>query len=157
MVYAVFVLERGQAEESCQAFLKQPGKNMNHTVSDFVIRIKNAARARRKEIIAPYTRITKEIAKVLVKQGFLDEVKEQTVEKKKMLSLKIRYRNRIPALTDVKIISKPSIRVYTPSKNIIQAQRKGMFIFVLSTSKGILTGHEAEKKNLGGEVLFKVW
>ncbi len=130
---------------------------MNHTVSDFVIRIKNAARARRKEIIAPYSRIAKEIAKVLVKEGFLEEAKEQIVDKKKMLSLKIRYRNRIPVLTDVKIISKPSIRVYTPSKNIVQAQRKGMFTLVISTNRGILTGHEAEKKNLGGEVLFKVW
>lgn len=130
---------------------------MNHTVSDFVIRIKNAARARRREILAPYTRITREIAKVLQKEGFLEEVKEQTVDKKKMLILKIRYKNRSPVLTDVKIISKPSIRVYTPSKNINASQRKGMFIFVLSTSKGILTGHEAVKKNLGGEILFKVW
>lgn len=142
-------------------FLKQLGselvETMNHTVSDFIIRIKNAARARRREILAPYTRITGEIAKVLEKEGFLEEVKEQTVDKKKMLSFKIRYKNRIPILTDVKIISKPSIRVYTPSKNINVSQRKGMFIFVLSTSKGILTGHEAIKKNLGGEILFKVW
>lgn len=130
---------------------------MNHTVSDFVIRIKNAARARRREIVAPYTRITREIAKVLQKEGFLEEVKEQTVDKKKMLSLRIRYKNRTPILTDIKIISKPSIRIYTPSKNINVNQRKGMFIFVLSTSKGILAGHEAVKKNLGGEVLFKVW
>ena len=130
---------------------------MNHTVSDFIIRIKNAALARRREILAPYTRITREIAKVLEKEGFLEEVKEQTVDKKKMLNIIIRYRNRIPVLTDVKIISKPSIRVYTPSKNIVQNQRKGMFTLVLSTNKGILTGHEAEKKNLGGEVLFKIW
>ena len=130
---------------------------MNHTVSDFVIRIKNAALARRREVFVPYTRITKEIAKVLEKEGFLEEVKEQTVDKKKILKLKVRYKNRIPVLTDVKIISKPSIRVYTPSKNINTSQRKGMFIFILSTSKGILTGHEAEKKNLGGEVLFKIW
>lgn len=130
---------------------------MNHTVSDFIIRIKNAAKARRREILVPYTRITKEIAKVLVREGFLEEVKEQTIDKKKMLSLKVRYRNRIPVLTDVKIISKPSIRVYTPSKNIVQNQRKGMFTIILSTNKGILTGHEAEKKNLGGEVLFKIW
>lgn len=130
---------------------------MNHTVSDFVIRIKNAALARRREILVPYTRITKEIAKVLEKEGFLEEVKEQTVNKKKILKLRVRYKNRTPVLTDVKIISKPSIRVYTPSKNINTSQRKGMFIFILSTSKGILTGHEAEKKNLGGEVLFKIW
>ena len=130
---------------------------MNHTVSDFVIRIKNAALARRREVFVPYTRIIKEIAKVLEREGFLEEVKEQAVDKKRVLRLKVRYRNRIPVLTDVKIISKPSIRVYTPSKNINTSQRKGMFIFILSTSKGILTGHEAEKKNLGGEVLFKIW
>ena len=130
---------------------------INHTVSDFVIRIKNAARARRKEIPAPYNRISKEIAKVLVRKGFLEGVSEKIVNDRKMLTIKIKYNNRIPVVTDTKIISKPSARIYSGSKNLIQNQRKGMYTTVLSTNKGIMTGDEAQKKNLGGEVLFRIW
>lgn len=130
---------------------------INHTVSDFVTRIKNAARARRKEMLAPYNRISREIAKVLVKEGFLDEVSDQVLDGRKVLTIKIKYNNRIPVITDTKIISKPSSRRYSGSKKLIQNQKKGMYVTVLSTNKGIMTGHEAQKKNLGGEVLFRIW
>ncbi len=130
---------------------------VNHTVSDFIIRIKNAAKARRKEILTPYNRISRDIAKVLVKEGFLENVKEQVVDDKKMLGIKIKYNNRIPVITDTKVVSKPSSRTYSGSKNLIQNQRKGMYTIILSTNKGIMTGDEAQKKNLGGEVLFKIW
>ena len=130
---------------------------VNHTVSDFIIRIKNAAKARRKEILTPYNRISRDIAKVLVKEGFLENVKEQIIDDKKMLGIKIKYNNRIPVITDTKVVSKPSSRTYSGSKNLIQNQRKGMYTIILSTNKGIMTGDEAQKKNLGGEVLFRIW
>ena len=130
---------------------------VNHTVSDFIIRIKNAARARRKEIVTPYNRISRDIGKVLVREGFLEDVKDQIVEGKKTLTIKIKYNNRIPVITDTKVVSKPSSRTYSGSKNLIQNQRKGMYTIILSTNKGIMTGDEAQKKNLGGEVLFRIW
>lgn len=130
---------------------------VNHTVSDFIIRIKNAAKARRKEILTPYNRISKDIAKVLVREGFLENVKEQVLDNKKVLGIKIKYNNRIPVITDTKVVSKPSSRTYSGSKNLIQNQRKGMYTIILSTNKGIMTGDEAQKKNLGGEVLFRIW
>lgn len=130
---------------------------VNHTVSDFVTRIKNAARARRKEITTPYSRICRDIAKVLAKEGFLEDVREQSIENRKMLNFKIKYNNRIPVITDTKIVSKPSSRIYSGSNNLIQNQRKGMYTIVLSTNKGIMTGDEAQKKKLGGEVLFRIW
>lgn len=130
---------------------------VNHTVSDFIIRIKNAAKAKRKEIITPYNRISRDIAKVLVREGFLENVKEQVLDNKKVLDIKIKYNNRIPVITDTKIVSKPSSRTYSGSKNLVQNQRKGMYTIILSTNRGIMTGDEAQKKNLGGEVLFKIW
>lgn len=130
---------------------------VNHTVSDFIIRIKNAAKAKRKEIVTPYNRISRDIAKVLVREGFLENVKEQVLDNKKMLGIKIKYNNRIPVITDTKVVSKPSSRTYSGSKNLIQNQRKGMYTIILSTNKGIMTGDEAQKRNLGGEVLFKIW
>ena len=97
------------------------------------------------------------IAKVLVREGFLEEVKETRQDNRKVLNLRIKYNNRIPVITDTKIVSKPSLRVYSGSSNLVQHQKKGMYTLILSTSKGILTGDEAQKKNLGGEVLFRIW
>ncbi len=130
---------------------------MNHVVSDFIIRVKNASLANRKEISVPYARINKEIANVLVKEGFLEDVKEQGTPNKKSLVVKIKYENRVPVLTGVEIISKPSLRTYITSKNIADLQKRGMYIVILSTSKGIMTGNEAFKKRIGGEILFKIW
>lgn len=158
MAYVGYVLENWLPRVNCQALLKQVGEgNMNHTVSDFIIRIKNATLSRRKEISVPFARVSKEIAMVLVKEGFLEEVKEQKLGKRKVLMIKIKYRKRIPVLTDVEIISKPSLRVYSPSKNIADLQRRGMYTMILSTNKGIMTGNEAYRKKIGGEIFFKIW
>ncbi len=69
---------------------------MNHLVSDFIIRVKNSAIAKRKEVVLPYSKINKEIGRVLVKEGFLENIKEEEVEGKKQLRAVIRYQNRIP-------------------------------------------------------------
>ena len=130
---------------------------MNHTVSDFIIRIKNSALSRRKDAVVSYARINKDIAKVLIKEGFLEDIKEKIIDNKKVLQVKIKYQDRTPVLTDIEIVSKPSLRVYSAKKNILDAQRRGMFTMILSTSQGIMTGHDAYKKRIGGEVLFKIW
>jgi len=156
--FAGFVSVKEQLKENCLECLRQLGNIMvNHTVSDFVTRIKNAAKARRREIETPYNRLSRDIAKVLVREGFLEEVKETRQDNRKVLNLRIKYNNRIPVITDTKIVSKPSLRVYSGSSNLVQNQKKGMYTLILSTSKGILTGDEAQKKNLGGEVLFRIW
>ncbi|OGH23563.1 MAG: 30S ribosomal protein S8 [Candidatus Levybacteria bacterium RIFCSPLOWO2_01_FULL_38_13] len=130
---------------------------VNHSVSDFIIRIKNAAKARRREIKIPYTRIGRDIAKVLYGEGFLEEVREEKSGNNKVLSIKLKYKNRVPILTDVQIVSKPSLRIYSSSRNLVANQRKGMYTIILSTNKGIMTGNDAQKKKVGGEALFKIW
>lgn len=130
---------------------------MNHSVSDFLIRIKNATLARRKEIILPFSNINKEIGKVLVKEGYLESIKEETEKGRKSLRAVIRYEKRIPVLTDVQIISKPSLRVYESAKNIHDIEKRGRKTVVMSTNKGVMTGEDAKKKQVGGEILFIVW
>jgi len=130
---------------------------MNHLVSDFIIRIKNSALSKRKEVILPFSNINKEIGKVLVKEGFLESIKEDGVKAKKELKAIIRYENRIPVLTDVKIISKPSLRVYSPSKKLSEIAKRGKRKIIVSTSQGVMTSYEAQKKGLGGEILFAIW
>lgn len=130
---------------------------MNHRVSDLIIRIKNAIRARRKEVALDNLKINKAICKVLVTEGFLESFDLETKEGRKVLVAKIKYEKRIPNFTDVLVVSKPSLRKYTAAIEIAGLQRKGRHTIVLSTSKGIMTGREAIKKNIGGEVLFRIW
>ena len=129
---------------------------MNYTIGDFIIQLKNAALARKKELYMPFSKLKKAVGKVLIKEGFLEEIKEETIEGKKILYVKLRYQSRRPALTDVKIVSKPSLRVYVGSDEINKHQGRAM-IAILSTNNGILTGKEAIKKKTGGELLFKIW
>ena len=130
---------------------------MNYLVSDFIIRIKNSALSKRKEVILPFSNMNKEIGKVLVKEGFLESIKEFEKNGKKELKAIIKYENRIPVLTDVVIISKPSLRVYSSSKNISDIQKRGKRKVIVSTNQGIMTAFDARKKGLGGEILFSVW
>jgi small subunit ribosomal protein S8 len=130
---------------------------MNYLIADFIIRIKNSALSKRKEVILPFSNINKEIGKVLVKEGFLESIKEEGKEGKKELKAVVRYDDRMPVLTDVEVISKPSLRVYYPAKRIMEIGRRGRRRVVVSTSQGVMTAMEANKKGLGGEVLFAIW
>lgn len=129
---------------------------MTYQVSDFIIRIKNACLAKRHSLDLPYSKLNKEIGKVLVKEGFLENIKEKEISGKKTLEASIRYENRCPVLTEVEIVSKPSLRVYTKAKNV--SRRKGTLgMSILSTNLGVMTEKEAKKKGVGGEFLFRVW
>lgn len=130
---------------------------MNYKVSDLLIRIKNASLAKRRTVVVPYSKIAKEISSVLLKRNFLQEVKEEMEDRKKVLALRIRYEKRRPVFTDVSIVSKPSLRVYEKAKSISKRKQKGQVIAILSTNQGILTGEEAQKKGVGGELLFEIW
>lgn len=126
-------------------------------VLDFLIRIKNAARAQRREVVIPFFKLGKEIAKVLVSEGFLEEVKEETKENKKFLKIRVAYDRRTPKFIDATLISKPALKNYISTKKIYEFERKGNRTLIISTSKGVMTGKEAAKKGLGGEALFAIW
>lgn len=130
---------------------------MNYLVADFIIRIKNSAISKRKEVVLPFSNINKEIGKVLVQEGFLENIKEEEDKGKKSLRAVIRYVGRIPVLTDVKVISKPSLRVYESVKKILEIKKRGKRTVIISTSKGVMTADQANKKGVGGEVLFSIW
>ena len=129
---------------------------MNYVVGDFIIQLKNASMAHKKEIVTPYSNLNKAIGKVLVKEGFLDSVKEETVEGHKALAVTLRYQRRKPTITDVALVSKPSLRAYIGSGEIARKQGRAATA-ILSTNAGVLTGKEAIKKGVGGELLFKIW
>ncbi len=123
---------------------------------DFIIRLKNASLARKKNLVTPYANLNKAIGKALVREGFLDSVKDEIIDGHKTLSIDIRYQNRRPAITDVSLVSKPSIRKYVAKDEIRREQGFGTVV-VLSTNQGVMTGRDAIKKGIGGELLFKIW
>lgn len=126
------------------------------TISDFLIRIKNAYAARQKAIEVPYGKALEQIGKILKDEGFLGDVRWKTREKRKVLLVALLYQNRKPALLGVSRISKPGLRVYV-SKKRIPIIFGGAGLVVVSTPKGIMSGKKASKKNLGGELICKVW
>lgn len=102
----------------------------------------------------PKTKLNHSLAQILVKTGFIEKI--GTSREKETLLLGLKYVKRKPALSDLKIISRPSLRVYISKKEISQVLG-GLGIAILSTNQGLMTGREARKKGLGGELLCEVW
>lgn len=126
-----------------------------YTVADFIIQVKNAYMANRKTVTAPYSNITKAIGQLLVKKQLLSEVKEETIDGKRILVASLRYVRRKPAFRSVEVISKPSLRVHIDAQTLKTVLRDDA-LSVLSTSQGVMSGSDALKKHIGGELLFKV-
>lgn len=124
---------------------------------DFIIRIKNAARAQRKEFVVPYSKLCLEIGKVLVGEGFLEEVRQMREGNSKKLSVKLAYEKRTPRFSDTLIISKPSLKKQIGKNQIKDLEKRGNKTLILSTSQGVMTGKQAQKKKIGGEILFAIW
>jgi len=134
-------------------------------IGDMLIRVKNGYLARKDIVEVPYSKMKEEIAKLLVKEGYLKNVKCQTrlpdgqvsnVKWKKTLVLTLKYQGKRPAIEEVKRISKPGVRIYAKAGEIPKV-KYGFGITIVSTSKGIMIDSQAKKKNLGGEVICQVW
>lgn len=127
-----------------------------YQLSNFIIGIKNAAAAKRKTAVLPYSKVNKNIGEVLVKEGYLESIKEETSGNKKNLVAALKYDRRLPVLSNIAVISKPSLRVYAPAKNIFKIAGGRDSKVIVSTNKGIMSARRAIKEGLGGEILFRV-
>lgn len=130
---------------------------MNNGAIDLIIRLKNASLASRREVILPFSKANKEIAKVLLKEGILEDVKEEKNGNKKDLKAVLKFKKRKPVLTGARIISKPSLREYSSLSKLWEIERKGKHMIIVSTNKGVMTSKAAKKLGVGGEVLFEIW
>jgi small subunit ribosomal protein S8 len=130
--------------------------NLSDPIADFLTRLRNAARANRADVSAPYSRIKEEIAKILKREGYIAEFEVDNQGKHPQIKVTMRFVNRTPALTGLKRVSKPGLRKYVGSEEIPRVLG-GMGVSILSTSRGIITGREARKERIGGELLALVW
>ena len=120
-------------------------------------RLRNATRARKSEFVVPYSKLKSEIARILEKEGYIASFEVETPEKgHPQLKIKNKFINKTSAIAGLKRISKPGLRRYVGASDVPRVLG-GMGIAVLSTSRGVLSGHEARKQNVGGELLAYVW
>ncbi len=129
---------------------------MNDPIADMIIRIKNALMARRDSVVVPHSKMKAQIGQLLVQNNYVEDCTVEAKMPQADLVFKLKYVGKIPAITDVKRISKPGRRVYAPAGKIPRALG-GYGITIVSTSKGIMTDKEAKKQNIGGEVLCQIW
>jgi small subunit ribosomal protein S8 len=126
-------------------------------IADMLTRIRNASAARHGELTLPSSRVKREIARILAEEGFIESFATAQNGVQESLILRLKYvEGRSPVVTGLKRISRPGLRVYA-RKTDIPRVLGGLGLAILSTSRGIMTGQQARKQNLGGEVLCYVW
>lgn len=124
-------------------------------IGEMLITIKNAHAANKKTVNVPYSTLKYELAKILEKKGFVEEVQKRGRLKKKIV-IKLKYEGNKPRIHDIRMISKPGRRIYFKKKDLFPP-KSGYGILIVSTSKGLLTSKEAKKMNLGGEAICEIW
>jgi small subunit ribosomal protein S8 len=125
-------------------------------IADFLTRLRNATRVQKAEVVAPYSKIKIEIARILKQEGYISHYELDTTGDKPQIKVTNKFVNRVSAVTGLKRVSKPGLRRYVGANDIPRVLG-GMGISILSTPRGILTGREAKKQNVGGELLAYIW
>jgi small subunit ribosomal protein S8 len=130
--------------------------NMTDPIADMLTRIRNAATARHPRVLVPASKMKLGLARVLKEEGYLKEIEILKDNPQGTLRLTLRYVDKKPVLTQLKRVSKPGLRVYSKKADIPRV-RGGLGIAVLSTPRGLMTGSNAYKQGLGGEVICYIW
>lgn len=122
------------------------------TIADALTRIKNGYIVGNQLVSVRYSKLVLAILKVLEKEGYLGKA----TKKGNNIEVTLKYNGRVPSLTDVKRVSKPSLRVYKKVSDLPRVMG-GLGIAIVSTPSGVMTDRQARKQNVGGEVLALVW
>jgi small subunit ribosomal protein S8 len=123
----------------------------NYSVGDFLIRIKNTAMAKNKSLEYVSQKQIVAVAEALKKLGFLDEVKKE----KDILKVSLAFKNKKPVIMNLRLISKPGLRVYMGADEI--GKKKGPSVYLITTPKGVISSLAAVKAGVGGEVIAEIW
>ena len=128
---------------------------MNDPISDMLTRIRNANLALLPGVDVPHSKIKESIAGILKREGYIADF---AVEGKipRTIKMKLKYQGKKSVIEGMKRVSTPGLRRYVRSTDIPRV-RAGLGVAVLSTSEGLMTGNQARKKNIGGELLCFVW
>ncbi len=121
-------------------------------IADMLTRIRNALRARQAKVDVPASRLKAEIARVLKEEGYILNYKVAEEGARKTIKIYLKYHNNRPVITQLRRVSRPGCRIYV-GRDSIQPVLGGMGISILSTPKGVMTGRQARREGVGGELL----
>ena len=131
--------------------------SMSDPLADMCTRIRNAALARHESVRVPASKVKRSIADVLQAEGFIAGYAEEEDGSRKYLRLRLNYLNdQQAAIGGIRRVSRPGLRVYVNKREIPRVYG-GLGVAIMSTSTGVMTGQEAWRRNVGGEVLCYVW
>ena len=128
-------------------------------ISDMLTRMRNAIMVRHESVLVPASKTKRSLARMLQREGFIASIDIEDGEEKKQPMMKIGlryYEDDSPVITGLKRVSKPGLRVYVGRREIPR-YFGGLGVSFLSTSAGVMTGREAWRRGIGGELLFYVW
>jgi len=131
--------------------------SMSDPISDLLTRIRNAVQAGHATVDVPAAQLKAEICRVLKEEGFIQDYAVDETPKPGVLRVTLRYtKDRVPVLQGLRRISRPSLRVYVGCGDI-KPVRSGLGVSILSTPQGVMSGKQARRQRVGGEVLCEVW
>lgn len=130
--------------------------SVNDPISDMLTRVRNAAMAGQRVVEMPASKIRREIAKILVKQNFVEKFVVVADGRQGWMKILLRYTDGVPAIQGLVRVSSPGRRTYAGFEGVPKV-KNGLGLAIVSTSKGVLTDTECRTQKVGGEVLCKVW
>ena len=134
--------------------------SMTDPISDFLTRLRNAAKAQHHDVTIPSSRLKRELARILKEEGYIEGfelVPPGPGQPSEAITVTLKYTDqRKPVITGMKRVSRPGQRTYVDHDHIPRIQG-GMGTAIISTSRGVMTGHDARIKGVGGEVVATVW
>ena len=125
-------------------------------IADFLTRVRNGVRAQKPEVLIPYSKIKAEVARIFKEEGYISDYSVDTSGEHPRIKVVNKIVDRSSAIAGLKRVSRPGLRRYVGADEIPRVLG-GMGVAILSTSRGILSGREARKQKVGGELLAYVW
>jgi small subunit ribosomal protein S8 len=133
---------------------------MTDPVADFLTRLRNALHAQHQDVLIPASRLKRELARILTEEGYIssyEDIPAHAGSPGGELKVTLKYSgDRLPVISGIERVSRPGRRTYVDRGHIPRIQG-GMGTTIISTSKGVMTGHEAHRQGIGGEVVARVW
>ncbi|MEP6709235.1 MAG: 30S ribosomal protein S8 [Verrucomicrobiota bacterium] len=125
-------------------------------IADLLARVRNSTHAQQQEMFVPYSKIKIEVVRILKEEGYITDYSIDTQGAHPRIKIMNKFSNRSSAITGLRRVSRPGLRRYVGAQEIPRVLG-GMGTSILSTPRGILSGREAKKQNVGGELLAYVW
>ncbi|WP_337865473.1 30S ribosomal protein S8 [Ignavibacterium sp.] len=125
-------------------------------IADFLTRIRNASKARLLRVDIPASKMKIQIVEILKNEKYIYDYTIIEDNKQNIIRIQLKYRGGVPAISGMKRISKPGLRIYKPAEQLPRVLN-GLGTAVISTSKGLLTDKQARSQSIGGEVICYIW